>query len=165
MKKLLPFFTLFVYIISCNQDKAQDNDAPEVSVHEGSKSTDATNDLDTAKAEYKPEEPSFDSEAGVADNVVLCENSKYTIRVDRMNNNNLRYACWNKPKLMSETPSLELDNGKLRDEGSWGRAYSFSNNGWEYQITDYTPAGDPTINVILKQGGTLKENIILKSQK
>ncbi len=111
------------------------------------------------------ETPRYDPGLGVKSNLVLASNSIYTIRVDEMNDGDYRYISWDPDQKTVDSPKMIIYNGALVDEGSWGRAFSFDHDGITYQLTDYTAAGDPSVNLILKKGSNLQKSTILKSQK
>ncbi len=113
----------------------------------------------------KPQEPPYNPDMGVKENILQAENSKQLLRVDRMDDGSYRYLCWTGDKDESKKPTTSISGGELVDEGSWGRALKFVSEGITYQLTDYTPAGDPSVNLILKKGNTLKSSTILKTKK
>jgi len=68
-------------------------------------------------------------------NVIHCDNKKFTIKIDRLKNGELRYLSWNKPKTISEEPDLILYDGKVEQQGSGGGYhYFFTNGDWRYTI-------------------------------
>lgn len=56
----------------------------------------------------------------------------YKIRVDKMSNGAYRYASWKHNKSMSRKPDIIIENGLCKNEGT----YSFSNDGYRYEIFD-----------------------------
>lgn len=82
-------------------------------------------------------EKHFDPNSNVRGNLIHCENEKYTIRIDRMANDDLRYTSWNKPKTESDNPDLILNNPEVEKQGSGGGyIYAFKKGEWSYIIED-----------------------------
>lgn len=75
-------------------------------------------------------------------NLVLCDNFKYTIRVDRLHSDDFRYACWKKPKTTFDKPDLVLRNGHLAENGKTdSEEYLFQEGGWTYSVEKITTKG------------------------
>lgn len=71
----------------------------------------------------------------VQTNLVLCDNFEYTISVDRLLNNSIRYVCWKKPKSTLDTPDFIIENGIMVDHRTTDRKeYIFSNSNSTYSI-------------------------------
>ncbi|WP_017733013.1 hypothetical protein [Nafulsella turpanensis] len=69
------------------------------------------------------------------ENILVCKTGKFLIRIDRLENNSLRYVAWSINKGISEKPDLVLFNGKRIFHGtSGGVSYSFTNSEWNYQL-------------------------------
>ena len=67
--------------------------------------------------------------------VFMFSTTKYTIRVDLMQDNTYRYASWNKGHDISTKPDLIITKGELNTEGSLHlEYYSFKNGDYEYEI-------------------------------
>ncbi|WP_222984222.1 hypothetical protein [Flagellimonas meishanensis] len=47
-------------------------------------------------------------------NLVLCSNQEFIIKVDELQNQKIRYRCWRRPKTTMEDPDLILLNGSIR---------------------------------------------------
>ncbi|MDI6048647.1 hypothetical protein QLS31_02265 [Flavobacterium sp. XS2P24] len=94
----------------------------------------------------------FNSELNVRGNLIHCQNEKFIIRIDRMNNENLRYATWNKPKNESDEPGLIMTNGKIEKQGTMGgHIYTFENEEWTYIVEDNQMGEtDESIGLFLK---------------
>ncbi len=68
-------------------------------------------------------------------NILVCETDKLLIRIDLLDNNELRYISWNKPKKINDKPDLILFNGVQEFQGTMGGVtYTFTNQNWTYQI-------------------------------
>jgi hypothetical protein len=68
-------------------------------------------------------------------NILVCETDKFLIRVDLLENNDLRYISWNKPKKITDKPDLILLKGVQEFQGTMGGVtYTFQNQDWTYQI-------------------------------
>ena len=68
-------------------------------------------------------------------NILVCETEKFLIRIDLLENNDLRYISWNKPKTISDKPDLILMKGIQEFQGTMGGiTYTFQNQDWTYQI-------------------------------
>ena len=52
------------------------------------------------------------------ENVLVCKTKKYLIRIDLLDNEELRYTSWSNPKPISEKPDLILYNGCKEFQGS-----------------------------------------------
>ncbi len=79
----------------------------------------------------------YNAESGVSMNLILCKNEKFTIRIDRLDNEDLRYLTWNKPNKTDSKPDLVLYNGTIEKQGTMGGYhYTFKNNEWTYTIED-----------------------------
>lgn len=74
-------------------------------------------------------------------NIVVCENEKFLVRVDLMEDEKLRYVCWSKPKQISDKPDLILYNGVQEFQGTMGGVtYTFQNDNYYYQIDEVNMA-------------------------
>ncbi len=68
--------------------------------------------------------------------VKILETAKYRIRIDKLGNENYRYASWPIQKKMSDKPDLVLENGKFIRDGSGGNhSYEFSNKDYTYECS------------------------------
>ncbi len=127
--------------------------------------TAATTDMhqnSSVATEPEIEVPKYDADAGVKEHLITADNSKMHLRIDKMQDDSYRMVSWNTNSTELDEPEQEIQNGKIVDEGSWGRAMSFDSDAGTYQITDYSAAGDPSLNLILKKGGNLVESTMLK---
>lgn len=83
-------------------------------------------------------------------NILLCRTEKHLIRVDQMENNELRLIVWNKPKPISEVPDLVIVGGTLKLKGSRGGEYlTFKKGELTYQI-DRELFGESDIGLFLR---------------
>jgi len=79
----------------------------------------------------------YDAELNVSKNVIHCQNEKFIVRIDIMNNQEVRYSTWNKPKNESNNPDLILSNGEIEKQGSMGGyTYTFEKGEWKYIVED-----------------------------
>ena len=60
---------------------------------------------------------------------------KYLIRIDVMNDDSIRYACWDKTTDQSARPSLVLYNGESMITNNWA-SYTFTNNQYSYELLE-----------------------------
>lgn len=68
-------------------------------------------------------------------NVLVCETKKFIIRVDELDDNELRYVSWSKPKNITDKPDLVLFKGVQDFHGTMGGVfYTFRNKTTYYQI-------------------------------
>ncbi len=75
----------------------------------------------------------------VKNNLVLCDNFKYILRVDRLHNGDFRYACWKKPKTTFDRPDLVLRNGHVVENGKTdSEEYLFFEGDWTYSVEKIT---------------------------
>jgi hypothetical protein len=128
----------FLILVSCT--KSQNNDDLVEKENELLK-----RELEIAKRENelndfqkkKSENEVFNPESEVAMNLIYCENEKFTIRVDRLKNETIRYLSWNKPNRIDTNPNLILNDGIIDKQGTMGGYnYIFKNNEWTYIIED-----------------------------
>jgi hypothetical protein len=69
------------------------------------------------------------------ENILVCETNKFLIRVDLLDNDELRYIAWSKPKTITEKPDLILSHGVQEFQGTMGGVtYTFSNGQYYYQV-------------------------------
>ncbi|WP_421750306.1 hypothetical protein [Croceimicrobium sp.] len=69
------------------------------------------------------------------ENILVCQNKKFLIRIDRLENNELRYCSWSETKTISDPPDLILFQGKEEFQGTMGGVnYVFSNGEWTYSL-------------------------------
>jgi hypothetical protein len=69
------------------------------------------------------------------ENILVCETKRFVIRIDYLDNNELRYVSWNKPKTMKDKPDLVLLKGIQEFQGSMGGvSYTFVNKTIFYQL-------------------------------
>lgn len=132
MKNIFYFLLMLFVFVACNSNLDSKNKILE-------------NELEKQKNELKELEKTeenhnsvlFNPNNGVDRNLVLCKNSKFLIRVDLMEDGELRYISWNLPKQQNDTPSLILRNGYTEKKGTMGGYdYIFRNAEWTYVIED-----------------------------
>jgi hypothetical protein len=69
------------------------------------------------------------------ENVLVCETQRFLIRIDYLDNNQLRYVSWSKPKTIKEKPDLVLFKGVQDFHGTMGGvSYTFRSKTTYYQI-------------------------------
>ena len=69
------------------------------------------------------------------ENILVCETNKFLIRVDLLDNDELRYIAWSKPKTITEKPDLILSHGVQEFQDTMGGVtYTFSNGQYYYQV-------------------------------
>ncbi len=158
--------TLVMVIVLCLQackNSEKNTNASKTQAATTESSYDNSGKVSSATEAQEPETPKYDATAGVKENLITAQNSKMKLRVDLMEDDSYRLLTWKADKTQTDQPDKDIAKGKIVDEGSWGRAMSFTSEGVTYQLTDYSPAGDPSVNLILKKGGNLVESTILKT--
>lgn len=122
--------TVLLFHISCNQvdskGKLDQIELQLANVQETLEHTENERDMKTSLIElYK----------NVKTNLVLCDNFEFTIRVDQLINDSLRYTCWKKPKSAYDIPDFVIDYGtKLENSTDDRQEYLFSDADWNYSI-------------------------------
>jgi hypothetical protein len=77
------------------------------------------------------------------ENILVCENEKYLIRID-YTDEGLRLVAWNLGKKISEKPDLLFKNGVQESRGTQGGfIYSFIDGKWTYIIDDVRLCSQP----------------------
>ncbi|MDN3491730.1 hypothetical protein [Winogradskyella bathintestinalis] len=66
------------------------------------------------------------------ENSIHSENSKFTIKIDKLKDGTLRYMSWNKPNTTSDRPSLVLYNGAIEQQNKYGLGYDYRFENGEY---------------------------------
>ncbi|MCZ8023858.1 MAG: hypothetical protein O9294_19015, partial [Cytophagales bacterium] len=68
-------------------------------------------------------------------NIYVCETDKFLIRVDLMQDNDLRYVSWSKPKHIKDKPDIILFNGVQEIQGTMGGVtFTFQNGEYFYKV-------------------------------
>ncbi|RDY61510.1 hypothetical protein [Flagellimonas nanhaiensis] len=68
-------------------------------------------------------------------NLVLCGNHEYIVKVDQLYNKKIRYLCWKRPKTFLNAPDLILLNGEIKNPRKKGSLeIVFSCGTWIYTI-------------------------------
>ncbi|WP_190808764.1 hypothetical protein [Flagellimonas sp. S3867] len=120
---------VFLLLACCDNSNTKDKLSQTEEIHVGyQKEILNENDGDMKKAllEY---------DKNVKTNLVLCDNFEFTIRVDRLMDHSLRYACWKKPKSAYDVPDFIINNGVIFENTLDDRKeYTFSNTDWNYSI-------------------------------
>ena len=135
------YFTIIasMVLIACNNgNKAHTIQKSDQLLENISESNKIENDTFKEEAESQiPKKIDFDANIEVMRNLVHCENEKLIIRVDRMDDNILRYSSWSKPKSENTPPDLQLRNPIIEKLGTGGGyIFTFENNGWSYIVED-----------------------------
>lgn len=78
--------------------------------------------------------------------VCLLLAGKYRIRIDLMQDGNIRYSSWKKDAATSAIPDLVIYNGEIRGN-QWGTSYEFKNGEYEYRIEDWFVGDGPSFYV------------------
>jgi hypothetical protein len=70
------------------------------------------------------------------ENIIHSENSKFTVKVDKLKNGTIRYTSWNKPNTTKDRPSLVLYNRVIEQQNKYasGFDYRFENGKYLYII-------------------------------
>lgn len=105
-------------------------------------------DLLVTDSIYDPVD-NYDYTRNVRENVAYCKNSKFTIRIDYLNNGQNRYTSWDQPKKITDQPSLVLYDGRYESSSSGNRGYIFNNGKWTYYIHYIVVSEDDTHGLFL----------------
>ena len=96
-------------------------------------------------------------------NILVCETSQFIIRIDEMENDEIRYISWNKPKTISDKPALILFGGTTEIQGTMGGVtYTFKNGDYTYEIDRVQMAesqADTGLFLRVYQKGKRKKNV------
>ncbi|MDR0967688.1 MAG: hypothetical protein LBL75_02550 [Rickettsiales bacterium] len=69
-----------------------------------------------------------------SENIATIQTKRYIIRIDEMQNGDLRYVSW-KNKTITDEPDLILYDGVYEHEGSWPNvSYTFRKDDYTYKI-------------------------------
>lgn len=122
MEKIVAI-TIILFLFSCNRSEKR-NDALE------QKESKIVSQEDSV-------EQNFNVNLKVSKNLIYCQNEKLIIRIDRMNDDNLRFTTWNQPKNEGDEPKLIISNGEIEKQGSMGGyIYTFQNGEESYVVED-----------------------------
>ena len=89
--------------------------------------------------------------------ILIIETRRFKIRIDKLHNNQYRYASWSADTKMSEKPDLILTNGKWIPEGSGGNhRYEFTNGIYKYECV---------VNVLKEKDTPPAELIVYRKNK
>lgn len=70
-----------------------------------------------------------------AESILEWQTPRFHVRVDKVDDGNLRYAAWSKGKHLSQQPDIILNNGRMIMEGSGrNQGYIFQNGNFSYQL-------------------------------
>ncbi|WP_218598779.1 hypothetical protein [Polaribacter sp. NJDZ03] len=121
---------LLISIFSCkNSEKENNQNQKETELTQQEKN------LESKTTELEVSEQVLALNAEVKNNVIHCENEKFSIKVDNLKNGDLRYTSWDKPRSTSNKPDLVLYDGKVEQQGtSGGYHYVFKSGEWKYII-------------------------------
>jgi hypothetical protein len=151
MKNIILLTTSLLLIACNNSEKKKDSLEKENELLKRELELEKRENEITNK-EKEVAKPMYNTELNVERNLIHCQNEKFIIRIDKMNNESLRYSTWNKPKNETSEPGLTLSNGKIEKQGSMGGyIYTFENGEWMYIVEDNQMGeSDETIGVFLK---------------
>ncbi|KGO05394.1 hypothetical protein [Dokdonia donghaensis] len=129
MRKILSLVILIAFFSCKNSEKENNLNQKETEL------TQKENDLESKTKELEVKEQILKLNSEVKNNIIHCENKKFTIKVDNLKNGDLRYISWNKPKSTSDEPNLILYDGKVERQGTGGGFhYIFKSGEWNYII-------------------------------
>ena len=94
----------------------------------------AAKTVDQASKSEEQKKEKVDLTKGITNTVLHCDNKKFTIKIDRLDNGKIRYASWNKPKSINDTPDLILYDPLVKETSVISDVYTFYNKGWHYII-------------------------------
>ena len=129
MRKILSLVILISFF-SCKKSGKENNlNQKETEL------TQKENRLESKTKELKVKEQILKLNSEFEKNIIHCENEKFTIKVDKLKNGDLRYISWNKPKTISDEPNLILYDGKVERQGTGGGFhYIFKSEDWNYIV-------------------------------
>ena len=151
MKKIILAITT-VFLFSCNNSEKKDNSLEKENELLKKELELQKRESEVSSKEKEVAKPKFNSDLNVRGNLIHCQNEKFIIRIDRMNNGSLRYSTWNKPKNESNEPGLILSNGEIEKQGTMGGyIYTFENGEWNYIVEDNQMGeSDESVGIFLK---------------
>lgn len=110
-----------------------------------------------------------DLDSEIENNIILCQNAKFIIKIDNLKNRSIRYISWNRPKTMEEEPDLILYDGHVENNGTGGGyTYTFKNGVWNYIIENSLMGETETsVGLFLKieKDGVIKLNTKMNNVK
>lgn len=129
MRKILSLVILISFFSCKNSEKENNLNQKEIEL------TQKENNLETKTKELEVKNHILKLNSEVKNNIIHCENTKFTIKVDNLKNGDLRYISWNKPKTISDEPNLILYDGEVERQGTGGGFhYVFKSGDWNYII-------------------------------
>ncbi|PZW37577.1 hypothetical protein LX95_02886 [Mesonia algae] len=129
MRKILSLVILIGFFSCKNLEKENNLNQKETEL------TQKENQLESKTKELEVKEQILKLNSEVKNNIIHCENKKFTIKVDNLKNGDIRYISWNKPKTISDEPNLILYDGKVERQGTGGGYhYVFKSGEWSYII-------------------------------
>ncbi|WP_111710357.1 hypothetical protein [Lutibacter citreus] len=129
MRKILSLVILISFFSCKNSEKENNLNQKETEL------TQKENNIESKTKELEVKEQILKLNSEVKNNIIHCENKKFTIKIDNLKNGDLRYISWNKPKTISDEPNLILYDGKVERQGSGGGFhYVFKSGDWNYVI-------------------------------
>ena len=90
----------------------------------------ANNDKGYYKFKIQDKRITYSNE--LKENIIHAENSKFIIKVDELKDGTIRYTSWNKPKTITERPSLVLYNGAVEQQTKYGSGFDYRFQNGEY---------------------------------
>ena len=129
MRKFLSAVILISFFSCKNSENKNNLNQKEIEL------TQRESNLELKTRELKIKEQILELNSEVKNNIIYCENGKFSIKIDKLKNGDLRYISWNKPKSISNKPDLILYNGKIERQGTGGGYhYVFKSRDWSYII-------------------------------
>ncbi|EDM44621.1 hypothetical protein SCB49_13655 [unidentified eubacterium SCB49] len=88
------------------------------------------NDKEYFKFKIQDKRITYSNELG--ENIINSVNNKFLIKVDKLKDGTIRYMSWDKPKTLSDKPSLVLYNGDIEQQNKYGLGYDYRFKNGEY---------------------------------
>jgi uncharacterized glyoxalase superfamily protein PhnB len=102
-------------------------------------------------------------------NVFVGKSKNLLVRVDRLQNGDLRYASWSKGKPIGQKPDLVILKGEEVHEGTMGSTFwTFTNNNWKYTILNQEACENcdhDSFELVLEENGVEKSRVVLTLSK
>ncbi len=152
MKKTFTLSLLITILFACQNSEKKSNLLTEEKKIE----TDIEKPIENEKT--------INFESSVEVNLIHCKNEKFTIKIDRLKNGDVRYISWNKPKTTTNEPDLILLSGSIEKQGTaGGYHFLFSHGTWQYIIeNNFIGETEESMGVFLKLTNNGNEKLYTK---
>lgn len=159
MKKILSVFVILILLFTSCKNESKNKKTKNSKIE----SSTVQKNTSEKKKDEKIDNNSFESI--FKKSILFCQNEKFTIKIDMLENEKYTYTCWNEPKTIYDKPDLVLENGKAEKQGTMGGYhFIFKNNDWDYIIENNLLAEDEYFGVSLKLLKNGEEKLYTKLQ-